>query len=107
MSHPSGSCMKIKITSSIKSGAIHMALLCAAALSVHAAGKPTVKPAIPSGGSWTLTGNLNTGRFEYTATLLPNGMVLVAGGFDSNNNLLASAELYDAATGSWSATGGL
>ena len=69
---------------------------------------PHVEP--PSqldGGSWTLTGSLNTGRFEYTATLLPNGMVLVAGGFDSNNNVLASAELYDPATGSWSATGGL
>src|SRR5947208_935280 len=69
---------------------------------------PHVEP--PSqldGGSWTLTGSLNTGRFEYTATLLPNGMVLVAGGFDSNNNVLASAELYDPASGSWTTTGGL
>jgi hypothetical protein len=66
-----------------------------------------LKPVIPSGGSWTLTGSLNSGRFEYTATLLSNGVVLVAGGFDSNNHVLASAELYDPASGSWTATGGL
>ena len=38
----------------------------------------------PAGGTWTLTGSLNTARYLHTATLLPNGMVLVAGGFDSN-----------------------
>src|SRR6266436_761280 len=98
--------MKTKITSPIKPGAIHVALLCAAVLSLHAAGKPVVKPVVPSGGSWTLTGSLNTGRFEYTATLLPNGMVLVAGGVDSSGNF-ASAELYDPMSGSWTVTGSL
>ena len=97
----------VLLLSSIKTGAIHIALLCAAALSVHAAAIALGKPAVPSDGIWTVTGSLNTGRFEYTATLLPNGMVLVAGGFDSNNNVLATAELYDPANGSWSATGGL
>jgi hypothetical protein len=38
---------------------------------------------------------------------LPNGKVLVAGGFDSNFNALTSAELYDPASGSWTATGDL
>jgi N-acetylneuraminic acid mutarotase len=37
--------------------------------------------------------------------LLPNGQVLAAGGFD--DNALASAELYDSATGVWTATGSL
>jgi hypothetical protein len=58
-------------------------------------------------GSWTATGSLHTARLEHTATLLPNGMVLVAGGLDSRGNLLASAELYDPESGSWTATGSL
>jgi len=41
-------------------------------------------------------------RFNHTATLLPTGKVLVAGGF--NSNALASAELFDPATGTWTAT---
>ena len=37
-------------------------------------------------GTWTATGSLNTARCLHTATLLPNGMVLVAGGCDSSVN---------------------
>ena len=43
----------------------------------------------------------------HTATLLPNGKVLVAGGVVTAAILLASAELYDPATGTWTATGSL
>ena len=39
--------------------------------------------------------------------MLPNGKVLVAGGYDSNFGALASAELYDPASGTWTATGSL
>jgi hypothetical protein len=39
--------------------------------------------------------------------LLPNGKVLVAGGETSSYIPLASAELYDPATGNWTATGSL
>ena len=53
-------------------------------------------------GSWTYTGSLNTARSGYTATLLPNGKVLVAGGCSD-----ARAELYDPSTGTWSFTGSL
>ena len=56
----------------------------------------------PASGTWTATGSLATGREYHTATLLPNGMVLVAGGF--NGSELASAELYDPASGTWTAT---
>jgi hypothetical protein len=42
-------------------------------------------------------------RFEHTATLLPNGTVLVAAGFNFVG-AIATAELYDPATGRWSAT---
>jgi hypothetical protein len=38
------------------------------------------------------------------ATVLLDGRVLVAGGFSSNGKPLASAELYDPASGTWSAT---
>src|SRR6266576_3264214 len=52
------------------------------------------------------TGSLNTARDNHTATLLPNGKVLVAGGLGSSG-FLTSAELYDPASGSWTATGSL
>ena len=45
-------------------------------------------------------------RTSHTATLLPNGKVLVAGGYNGFGSL-SSAELYDPATGSWSPTGSL
>ncbi|WNG43111.1 kelch-like protein [Archangium minus] len=55
---------------------------------------------------WTSTGSLLKSRFFHTATLLPNGKVLAAGGYDQNGTL-GSAELYDPATGTWSATGSM
>ena len=65
---------------------------------------PPLEPAVCL--SWTATGSLNTARYFHTATLLPNGMVLVAGGL-ALAALLASAELYDPASGTWTATGSL
>ena len=59
----------------------------------------------PVSGTWTATGNLGVARYDHTATLLPNGKVLVAGGY--NGSPLASAELYDPASASWTATGSL
>src|SRR5438552_3084976 len=44
------------------------------------------------------TGSLSTARDAHTATLLPNGKVLVAGGQNSGGYLI-SAELYDVAIG--------
>jgi len=55
--------------------------------------------------SWTATGSLATARELHTATLLPSGKVLVAGGF--GDDIMGSAELYDPAVGRWSATGSL
>jgi hypothetical protein len=43
-------------------------------------------------------------RQSHTATLLPNRKVLVAGGFNGSSTVIATAELYDPATGTWSAT---
>ena len=50
---------------------------------------------------------MQNARSFHTATLLPNGKVLVAGGSQGGGGVLASAELYDPATGSWSATGSM
>ena len=54
-----------------------------------------------SSGAWTKTGSLNIARQIETATLLPNGQVLVAGGADYNWNGYSSAELYNPASGKW------
>jgi hypothetical protein len=45
-----------------------------------------------------------TARQEHTATLLPDGRVLVAGGFNPSSGFLASAEIYNPASGAWSPT---
>src|SRR5256714_1771465 len=58
----------------------------------------------PTTGMWSATGSLATARRNHTATLLPNGKVLVVGGVDTSYNFLRSAELYDPATGMWSST---
>ena len=71
------------------------------------AGLVLVQPCAGQSGTWTATGSLATARYGHTATLLPNGKVLVAGGYDSNVIALASAELYDPASGTWTATGSL
>jgi len=61
----------------------------------------------PNTETWSATGSLNVAREEATATLLPDGKVLVAGGFGFDTNALTSAELYDPSTGIWSLTGSL
>jgi uncharacterized protein (TIGR03437 family) len=60
----------------------------------------------PGAGQWSATGNMTAIRDFHTATLLPNGKVLLAAGYGNNFALLNSADLYEPATGVWSATGG-
>jgi hypothetical protein len=78
----------------------------------------------PKTGKWTETGELNTARYDHTATLLPDGKVLVKGGaktsivnirqsFREGNHLveryapatirtdITTAELYDPTTRTW------
>ena len=42
--------------------------------------RPAMAQPTETGSFWISTGNLNTPRSGHTATLLPNGKVLVAGG---------------------------
>jgi N-acetylneuraminic acid mutarotase len=62
----------------------------------------------PATGAWTATGALIQRRVSDTATLLADGRVLVAGGLGSDRGgdvyPLASAELYNPSTGSWTHT---
>ena len=62
----------------------------------------------PATGQWSATGSpSNTFSGQCTVTLLANGKVLVVGnGYDSEGHAIPPrAELYDTATGQWSATG--
>src|ERR1043166_6705211 len=65
-----------------------------------------VQPSAGQSGTWTETGDLITARWDHTATLLPDGMVLVAGG-GANVTALASAQLYNPESGTWTETGDL
>lgn len=92
--------------------------------SVTSSGQPTTGPATPAppttapgggtgtgggaskNGSWTPARAMTAARELHTATVLPDGRVLVAGGFQvsgGSQTALASAELYDPGTGSWTA----
>jgi hypothetical protein len=65
---------------------------------------------------FTNTGSLNNARYSHTATLLPNGQVLVAGGGDCGRLLfyhwtstipISNAELYLPLSGTWTNTGSM
>jgi len=68
----------------------------------------------PSAGSFKATGNMFTGRGGHTATLLPNGNVLVVGGGDQGGGTLpfygtgsATAEVYDTTANTFASTGNM
>jgi WD40 repeat protein len=88
---------------------IYAVLLVCLALGVLMAFPSLSTPVQAATGTWTATGSLQTARDGHTATLLPNGRVLVAGGATHGGpgGVLASAELYNPATGSWTATGSM
>jgi hypothetical protein len=66
-----------------------------------------------SAGSFTATGSMITPRFRHTATLLPGGKVLIAGGVtfcslgDPPCISAGNAELYDPVTGTFAAIGNM
>jgi N-acetylneuraminic acid mutarotase len=50
----------------------------------------------PVAGTFTLLPNtLNAARVGHSATLLSNGQVLIAGGYDPTTGIISDAELYD------------
>jgi hypothetical protein len=71
------------------------------------AGLMLAQPCAAAPFAFEYTGSLSIARSGYSATLLQNGKVLVAGGFNTTDGVLATAELYDPGTGNWTATGSL
>jgi hypothetical protein len=68
----------------------------------------------PANGSFASTGSMNSPRVAHTATLLGDGRVLVTGGTNAIADPLAailgttaSCQIYNPATGSWSAAAGM
>ena len=60
----------------------------------------------PSSGAFRAVGAMTTARRVHTATLLPDGRVLIVGGY-RERDALASAELFDPVTGTFGSTGSL
>jgi Kelch motif/Galactose oxidase, central domain len=58
-------------------------------------------------GTWSSVPGMAEPRGNHTATLLPNGKVLVVGGGDQYVGALGSAELYDPVARKWSSAGKL
>ena len=61
----------------------------------------------PSSNSWNLTTSPLLPRFNHIAELLPDGKVLVAGGYFEPGIVMGNAEVFDPATATWSSTGSL
>jgi N-acetylneuraminic acid mutarotase len=70
-----------------------------------AALSPSLSPFMES-STWTSIREMRAHRYNHTATLLPDGKVLVVGGLHATDTLV-SAELYDLNTGVWAATQGM
>ncbi len=54
-----------------------------------------------SAPGWSAGPPMNSARFGESATALPNGQVLIAGGVDGTLAALSSAELYDTKSNTW------
>ncbi len=64
----------------------------------------------PKSATWRSAARMSVARYHHMAALLPDGRVLVAGGWALTSNSdksLATAEIYDPATDTWTATGSM
>jgi Domain of unknown function DUF11/Kelch motif/Galactose oxidase, central domain len=75
--------------------------------SMGARPQPAVKTVPDAIGTSRATGAMATVRSRHTLTLLASGRVLAVGGADPEGVALASAEIFDPATGQWAPAGSL
>ena len=79
--------------------------------SLASAEAPTPTPSASGSGLpkpvFFATGTMNVARYGMTATLLPDGRVLIVGGCCAGPLAVSSAEIYDPKTGKFSLTGSL
>ena len=64
----------------------------------------------PRTGKWTPTGPMMAAarsEVEYASVLLPDGRVLVPGGYTAPSTPVSSSDLYDPRTGTWTASGSM
>ena len=61
----------------------------------------------PATGSSSFTDPMTDSHSSGTATMLTNGLVLVAGGENNGQYTITGAELYDSSSGAWTKTGSL
>jgi len=84
-------------------------VLVAGGLDLNGVALQTAEIYDPSTGTVSSTGNLSApnGRGSHASITLQNGQVLLIGGIDNTGANLATAELYDPASGTFSATGSM
>jgi hypothetical protein len=85
---------------------------CSALLMAGLVWNPAFKPvaaATSLSGTFSVTGSLNTARYQHKAVRLTTGEVLVMGriGVNGNYDSFASAELYNPSKGKWTVTGNM
>ncbi len=63
----------------------------------------------PTASAWSPTASMSTARYGTTLTTLNSGQILIAGGLGGapSSDTLASAEVFDPLSGTWTATGSL
>jgi hypothetical protein len=91
-------------TRSAKLAVTALAIFAAGWFIAHAARRTT---AASAPGRVVGTGDTTVPRFSHTATLLPNGRVLIAGGMARNGIAEPTAEIYDPRTGQFAPAGKL